>query len=221
MPRPSADRQKRIFLRADKTVPYGELMRVMNLLRSAGYLKLALVGLEDASAQPVAAPADAPAASPAPAAARRRGHDVRDRPARAAHAPASCAGRGRPLFVVAAHVGCTALALMHWQEDDADDAAASPVVVEMVPAPAATPVDSPDVAHGPLMEEAMLTPQAAKETKEEVEKEMPTVEPSPAPDPEVVLPTPHPVTDKKPDEEKPQGGQAQAAERRPGRGRAR
>jgi len=33
---------------------------------------------------------------------------------------------------------------------------------------------------------------------------VPTVEPSPAPDPEVVLPTPHPVTDKKPDEEKPQ-----------------
>ena len=29
------DRQKRIFLRADKTVPYGELMIVMNLLRAA------------------------------------------------------------------------------------------------------------------------------------------------------------------------------------------
>ena len=40
------DRQKRIFLRADKTVQYGELMRVMNLLRAAGYLKVALVGLE-------------------------------------------------------------------------------------------------------------------------------------------------------------------------------
>ena len=58
------DRQKRIFLRADKTVSYGELMRVMNLLRSAGYLKVALVGLEDASLQPSIAPADAPAASP-------------------------------------------------------------------------------------------------------------------------------------------------------------
>jgi protein TonB len=108
------------------------------------------------------------------------------------------------LFVVVAHVGCTAVALWHWPDDDAEDSTASPVVVEMVPAPAVTPVDSPDVAHGPLMEEAMLTPQASKETKEEVEKEMPMVEPSPAPDPEVVLPTPHPVTDKKPDEEKPQ-----------------
>jgi biopolymer transport protein ExbD len=27
-------------------VPYGELIEVMNLLRTAGYLKIALVGLE-------------------------------------------------------------------------------------------------------------------------------------------------------------------------------
>ena len=40
------DRQQRVFVRADKTVPYGELMGVMNILRTAGYLKVALVGLE-------------------------------------------------------------------------------------------------------------------------------------------------------------------------------
>ena len=40
------DKDTRIFLRADKTVPYGEVMEVMNLLRTAGYLKVALVGLE-------------------------------------------------------------------------------------------------------------------------------------------------------------------------------
>jgi biopolymer transport protein ExbD len=40
------DRQQRLFLRADKSVPYGDVMAVMNLLRSAGYLKVALVGLE-------------------------------------------------------------------------------------------------------------------------------------------------------------------------------
>lgn len=40
------DRETRIFLRADRQVPYGDLMAVMNLLRSAGYLKVALVGLE-------------------------------------------------------------------------------------------------------------------------------------------------------------------------------
>jgi len=58
-----ADRQQRIFLRADKTVPYGELMRVMNLLREGGYLKVALVGLEgtDPGAPP---PATRPAVRP-------------------------------------------------------------------------------------------------------------------------------------------------------------
>jgi biopolymer transport protein ExbD len=40
------DKQQRVFLRADKSVPYGELMTLMNELRSAGYLHVALVGLE-------------------------------------------------------------------------------------------------------------------------------------------------------------------------------
>jgi biopolymer transport protein ExbD len=40
-----SDHDTRIFVRADKTVPYGEVMEVMNLLRAAGYLKIALVGL--------------------------------------------------------------------------------------------------------------------------------------------------------------------------------
>ena len=42
----SGNKDARIFLRADKTVPFGDLMEVMNLLRAAGYLKVALVGLE-------------------------------------------------------------------------------------------------------------------------------------------------------------------------------
>lgn len=42
----NGDREKRIFVRADKVVPYGELMEVMNLLRAAGYFKVALVGAE-------------------------------------------------------------------------------------------------------------------------------------------------------------------------------
>ena len=35
--RRTGDKQQRVFLRADKTVPYGELMGLMNELRSAGY----------------------------------------------------------------------------------------------------------------------------------------------------------------------------------------
>jgi biopolymer transport protein ExbD len=36
----------RIFLRADRAVPYGELMDVLELLRGGGYLKIALVARE-------------------------------------------------------------------------------------------------------------------------------------------------------------------------------
>jgi len=43
----SHDREQRVFLRADGAVAYRELMEVMNSLRQAGYLKIALVGLED------------------------------------------------------------------------------------------------------------------------------------------------------------------------------
>ena len=44
--RSKGDRTQRVFLRADKTVPYGNLMDTMNAMRTAGYLKVALVGLE-------------------------------------------------------------------------------------------------------------------------------------------------------------------------------
>jgi biopolymer transport protein ExbD len=42
-------KDERIFLRADKAVSYVDLMEVMNLLRNAGYLKIALVGLDGRS----------------------------------------------------------------------------------------------------------------------------------------------------------------------------
>ncbi|AGB43637.1 MULTISPECIES: TonB system transport protein ExbD [Mesorhizobium] len=62
--RTKGDKQTRIFLRADKAVAYGELMEAMNLLRAAGYLKIALVGLEAAPAGDIAAPAPGKAAAP-------------------------------------------------------------------------------------------------------------------------------------------------------------
>ncbi|MGY3426195.1 biopolymer transport protein ExbD [Bradyrhizobium sp. F1.13.4] len=42
-------KDERIYLRADKAVSYGDLMEVMNSLRNAGYLKVALVGLDGRS----------------------------------------------------------------------------------------------------------------------------------------------------------------------------
>lgn len=41
-----ADRTQRVLLRADQTLSYGEVMELMNLLRNAGYVKVALVALE-------------------------------------------------------------------------------------------------------------------------------------------------------------------------------
>ncbi|MBU1313680.1 MAG: TonB system transport protein ExbD [Alphaproteobacteria bacterium] len=61
------NKDTRIFLRADKAIEYGQFMEVMNLLRDAGYLKIALVGLEGVPAAAAAAPATG-AATTGPAA---------------------------------------------------------------------------------------------------------------------------------------------------------
>lgn len=52
------DREARLFLRADKTVDYGEILGLLDQLRAAGYLKVGLVAME---------------AGPAPAAATATG----------------------------------------------------------------------------------------------------------------------------------------------------
>ncbi|MGH6853610.1 MAG: TonB system transport protein ExbD [Methylocella sp.] len=46
------DKEQRVFVRADRTVPYGEVIELMNLLRGAGYLKIGLVGMEAAPGTP-------------------------------------------------------------------------------------------------------------------------------------------------------------------------
>jgi biopolymer transport protein ExbD len=52
---PGSGRERRIFLRADRGVPYGELMDVLERLRVGGYGRVALVALESVpDAQPAA-----------------------------------------------------------------------------------------------------------------------------------------------------------------------
>ena len=46
------DHEQRVFVRADKAVAYGDLMSLMNALRDAGYLHVALVGLEAGKTAP-------------------------------------------------------------------------------------------------------------------------------------------------------------------------
>jgi biopolymer transport protein ExbD len=43
-------KDKYVFLRADRAVPYGELMGVMEILRAGGYSRIKLVALEAAPA---------------------------------------------------------------------------------------------------------------------------------------------------------------------------
>lgn len=43
------NKETRLFLRADRSVPYGEVMRLFDALRAEGYLKLALVAMERGS----------------------------------------------------------------------------------------------------------------------------------------------------------------------------
>lgn len=40
------DSGRRLFLRVDRQVPYGEVLPILSALREAGFLKVALVGLE-------------------------------------------------------------------------------------------------------------------------------------------------------------------------------
>jgi biopolymer transport protein ExbD len=43
---PDSSKDRAIFLRADRAVPYGELMDVLEILRAGGYTKIKLVALE-------------------------------------------------------------------------------------------------------------------------------------------------------------------------------
>jgi biopolymer transport protein ExbD len=54
---PGEGRDRRIFLRADPSVPYGEFMDVLERLRAGGYGHLALVALEGVPDAAAAAPA--------------------------------------------------------------------------------------------------------------------------------------------------------------------
>ena len=46
----AGDHDQRVFLRADKSVPYGALMEFMERLRQAGYLKVGLVAVQAGTA---------------------------------------------------------------------------------------------------------------------------------------------------------------------------
>jgi biopolymer transport protein ExbD len=64
----NSDKDRFIFLRADRAVPYGDMMDVLEILRAGGYAKIKLVALEGVpdSALPPAAAGDSKPLTPKP-----------------------------------------------------------------------------------------------------------------------------------------------------------
>jgi biopolymer transport protein ExbD len=61
---PDAGKDRFIFLRADRAVPYGDMMDVLEILRAGGYSKIKLVALEGVPENTPQPPATTDAAKP-------------------------------------------------------------------------------------------------------------------------------------------------------------
>lgn len=79
------------------------------------------------------------------------------------------------VMVCALHGGGAAVAFLHWHEEGFE-AAVGALTVDMAPLPAAVPVDTPELAHGPERQQARRTAEAAKQVVEEVERDVPPVD---------------------------------------------
>jgi protein TonB len=116
------------------------------------------------------------------------------------------------LVVGGLHAGGLVLALMHQPEEAWDDPAGG-VSVDMVAPPAPMPVKSDeDLARGPEQPYGKESAEAQKQVVQKVEKDDPLVEPSPAPNPEIVLPRPRPDEKEQPREEAQEAAEKKKAQ---------
>ena len=162
-----------MFLRADKTVPYGDLMALMNELRSAGYLQSRW------SASKRTKPSD----SRSPEKRKKRG--------RRARAGAACFG-----LALLFHAGGAYALLARWHEDSDLVANAPVVMVDLAPVPVAPQTQPTELPPGPQQTEAEPEPEPSKPLTTIEQK------PDDSPQPELaVTPPPKPV--EKPKKHKP------------------
>ena len=138
-----------MFLRADGAVAYNELMKVMNLLREAGYLKIALVGLED-TGQAVARASGR--AGGGDEAMRIDWRDPDGRPEGAVTRATALRWTAAGLAVVAVHAGGIWLALNWPAAAEAPGDPPAAIMMELAPLAVAPEVPQQDIAPGPEMD---------------------------------------------------------------------
>jgi protein TonB len=113
-------------------------------------------------------------------------------------------------LIAAVHVGGGAMALMTWPEEEPDTEPQGAMMIELAPMAVAPKEERQDLAIGPRAEDATPTPPPVEEVKEKQPDEIPPVEESPAPTPEVAFQKQEPV--KEEEEKKPQDSPAETME---------
>ena len=157
---PDASKERHIFLRADRAVPYGELMDVLEILRAGGYSKIKLVALEGAP-DPTAVAGGAGKAV--------TGLDEQ-KPSRRLWIFAA-------VIALALHIGGAALAIAHLQTEEADDAlGASAIEIGLELASVRREVT--DLPPGPDTDASTASPQLAEQKAEVKETELPQDKPT-------------------------------------------
>jgi TonB family protein len=110
----------------------------------------------------------------------------------------------------ALHVGGGALALMTWPEEETDAEPEGAFLIELAPMAVSPKDDSLSLPIGLRSEDVAATPPPVEEVKEKQPDEIPPVEESPAPNPEVAFQKQEPL--KEIEEKKPQESVAQTVE---------
>lgn len=111
------------------------------------------------------------------------------------------------IVIMAVHIGGGAMALMTWPEEDADPEPEGAMLIELAPMAVSAKEDTLALPIGVRQDETPAAPPPVEEIKEKQPDEIPPVEESPAPTPEVAFQKQEPL--KEIEEKKPQESAAQ------------
>src|SRR5262249_4466497 len=113
-------------------------------------------------------------------------------------------------LIASLHIGGGALALMTWPDEEPDSEPEGAFMVELAAMAVSPKDDALALPIGPRSEDVAATPPPVEEIKEKQPDEVPPVEESPAPNPEVAFQKQEPI--KEIEEKKPQESAAPTAE---------